>query len=330
MQRSIVFATWAAEEFGIIGSTEWCEQHADEISSSCVAYVNLDMAAMGTNFGAKASPLLSAAVLAAAGAVPQARAVAGEGGALPSALDAWKARTDDGVARVGLIDGGSDHEAFQFHLGVPSCQLGAGGSAGTSYHSNYDTIAWYRKVVGEDYEPALMVTRVCVDLVRRLADDPSPPLDPRALAPMIREALSAIDSPSPPSPASAGGGSPPRPAILPALEASIASLERAASAFADAAERADKDGAPRRTMATTVAQLERTWLSRSPGAPWRRHELIGTDPDAGYSPQALPLLRAALRSGDAAAISSAVEELRTSIDTVTHQLTHATTAPDNQ
>ena len=47
--RSIVFAAWAAEEYGIMGSTEWVEAHQRDLSQNCIAYLNLDMAAMGPN-----------------------------------------------------------------------------------------------------------------------------------------------------------------------------------------------------------------------------------------------------------------------------------------
>ena len=49
---------------------------------------------------------------------------------------------------------------------------------GVSYHSIYDNLAWYRAVVGEDYEPALMVTRMTNAVAARLAHDAVLPLDP--------------------------------------------------------------------------------------------------------------------------------------------------------
>ncbi|EEB97250.1 hypothetical protein MPER_03473, partial [Moniliophthora perniciosa FA553] len=64
--RTIVFASWDAEEYGLIGSTEWGEDFADFISKYVVAYLNVDVAASGSQFGAEASPLISHVVRHAA------------------------------------------------------------------------------------------------------------------------------------------------------------------------------------------------------------------------------------------------------------------------
>ena len=39
--RTIVIASWDAEEYGLIGSTEWGEDFADWIDEHVVAYLNL-------------------------------------------------------------------------------------------------------------------------------------------------------------------------------------------------------------------------------------------------------------------------------------------------
>ena len=53
--RTIIFGAWGAEEHGIIGSVEWCEANRDRLLRGGVAYLNLDMAAMGPRFGAASS-----------------------------------------------------------------------------------------------------------------------------------------------------------------------------------------------------------------------------------------------------------------------------------
>src|SRR5262249_45351998 len=75
--RSVVFANWAAEEFGIEGSTEWVEAHREALARSGVAYVNLDSAALGLAVGAAASPSLQSVILEAAAAIPQPHDAAG-------------------------------------------------------------------------------------------------------------------------------------------------------------------------------------------------------------------------------------------------------------
>ena len=49
-RRSLVFCSWGAEEYGLIGSYEWVEQHAKVLSQRAVAYLNVDIAVSGTLF----------------------------------------------------------------------------------------------------------------------------------------------------------------------------------------------------------------------------------------------------------------------------------------
>ncbi|MCB9844441.1 MAG: M28 family peptidase [Phycisphaeraceae bacterium] len=188
--RSLAFCAWGAEEWGIIGSSEWVEANADRLSTNAVAYLNLDMASMGPNFGASSAPSLKRLIAEVSRSVPQAREPH------KSVYDAWLARGADEIApdepRMGDLGGGSDHVAFWCYLSIPSAGLSAGGSRGTAYHSNYDTLAWYRKVVGEDYEPALMVARMAIGTASRLANAPLLPLDPSRYGPEFRKHLRAV------------------------------------------------------------------------------------------------------------------------------------------
>ena len=128
--RTVVFAAWGAEEFGIIGSTEWVEGHRDRLLRGAVAYVNLDMAAMGPTFGASCSPSLREAVLGATVRVAQARGAANE-----TVYDRLSGGGRN-EPQFGTLGGGSDHVSFNCHIGVASASFGSGGSEGNSYHSN--------------------------------------------------------------------------------------------------------------------------------------------------------------------------------------------------
>ncbi len=57
--RSILLASWDAEEYGIVGSTEWAEEYAHSLSKQTIAYINTDTGASGRQFRAQASPSLS-------------------------------------------------------------------------------------------------------------------------------------------------------------------------------------------------------------------------------------------------------------------------------
>ena len=57
--RTIVIASWDAEEYGLVGSTEMAEDYAGWIQKNVVAYLNVDVAAAGSGYYARASPTLA-------------------------------------------------------------------------------------------------------------------------------------------------------------------------------------------------------------------------------------------------------------------------------
>jgi N-acetylated-alpha-linked acidic dipeptidase len=153
-ERTIVFASWDAEEEGLIGSTEWGEEHEKDLARAA-AYFNLDVAVSGPNFGASAVPSLKGFVRDAARVVPSPK-----GGML---YDVWKEerlkqaerRPDVGQRRapnarvendvpVGDLGSGSDYSVFIQHLGIPSTDMTSSGSYGV-YHSAFDNFNWFKK-----------------------------------------------------------------------------------------------------------------------------------------------------------------------------------------
>jgi len=297
--RTIVFAAWGAEEPGIIGSVEWCEAHAKELREHAVAYVNLDMAAMGPNFGASAAPSLQRVIADAARVVAQAGGEPGE-----TVYDRWSARgAEDGLPPFGALGGGSDHVGFYCHLGVPSCGLGAGGADGTAYHTNYDTLRWYRQVVGDSYEPALMLARLTNALVARLATARLLPLDPARYAADLRANLAALRDR-----AAATGTT----ADLAGLAGAIEDLDKAAQAvrtgLGRTTGRLDDDTIA--AINTELMAVDRQWLDDGglPQRAWFRNLYAATDPDSGYAAWVLPGLRYCVEAGDAAGLAAAEQQ----------------------
>jgi len=41
-KRTIVYCLWDGEEPGLLGSTEWAEEHADELRTKAAVYINSD------------------------------------------------------------------------------------------------------------------------------------------------------------------------------------------------------------------------------------------------------------------------------------------------
>jgi N-acetylated-alpha-linked acidic dipeptidase len=302
-ERTLVFAAWGAEEFGIFGSTEWAEANRTRLQRNAVAYVNLDMASMGAEPGASGSPSLRDAFLAAAVRVPAARGAAGE--------TVYDRLTRDGTRPAGFGDlgGGSDHVAFNCHLGVPCVAIGAGGAPGTSYHSNYDTIAWYRAIVGADYEPALMVTRMTNAIVALVAQSP---VIPSSAARHGRDALRVLDA--------LRARSPEGPAV-----AAIDALRDRARRTAESGARLDAalvtagptlSPAARARVDAAIVELDRAWVDPAglEGRPWFRSLLAASDRDSGYAAVMLPLLAEAVDARDAARIRAAAERYQRVFD----------------
>ncbi|KAJ2971965.1 hypothetical protein NQ176_g7426 [Zarea fungicola] len=132
--RTIVFASWDGEEYGLVGSTEWVEEYLPWICDANVAYVNVDGGASGPEFHASAAPLLNQVLRDATTLVlsPN-QTVKGQ-----TIHDVW-----DG--RISTMGSGSDFTAFQDHAGVPCIDMGFKGndnSAVYHYHSNYDSFWW--------------------------------------------------------------------------------------------------------------------------------------------------------------------------------------------
>ena len=305
-ERTIIFAAWGAEEFGIIGSTEWVEGNTQKLIDHCVAYINLDMAAMGDDFSASASPVLRTAVTKALLSVPQS-------GAEDTTLrDTWANKP--GGPSFGDLGGGSDHVGFVCHVSVPSIRLGSGGAPGVSYHSNYDTLTWYRSTVGESYDPALMVTRATARVLAMLSDDPCPPYDWTT----VWDQLSQTSRAHMQAARSAG------------LDVDLAGLTQAEDRLKQVSielNRALASAGPlnatqREQLGRVMLQAERSWLDDAglPDRPWYRNLFISDDPVSGYAASVLPGLQAAYRSLDAEAFRSAVASLAIRVDLLADRL----------
>ena len=320
-RRSILFGAWGAEEQGVVGSTEWVEAHKEELSRSAVMYINLDMASMGPLFNASGTPTLKQLVLDASMVVPQARQPD------KSVFQDWSMRAkatgreaEPGVPRVGSMGGGSDHMGFYFHVGVPCMGMGGGGSRGTSYHSNYDNLHWYRKVVGEDYEPALMVTRVVSVTASRMANADLLPIDVAGYAQAMRDHLVEIKKKIDEAKLSVD---------LASLTLSLDEFETEARESRDAMTGWVGSGPSfdtlRQSLNAVIRSLERQWLTDEglPGRPWYRSVFMAPDEDAGYASWPLPELRRAVERRDTDAAADACIALSDRLKAIQGQLNWA-------
>jgi N-acetylated-alpha-linked acidic dipeptidase len=190
-KRTMIFCSWDGEEEGLMGSTEWAEQHESELGSS-PAYFNVDVAVSGQKFGASAVPSLKQFLRDVTKAVPSPKGgtvyeewqKADQPGA-PSMQSPAEAIGDTrrlppastkGDVTVGDLGSGSDYTAFQQHLGVPSTDISSTGPYGV-YHSVFDNFAWFKKFGDPDFVYEQQMARVFGLEALRMADTDVLPYD---------------------------------------------------------------------------------------------------------------------------------------------------------
>lgn len=131
--RTIVFASWDAEEYGLIGSTEWVEEYLPWLRDANVAYLNVDVGVSGPHFKVSAAPLLHDVLRKVTEIVPS-----------PNQTNSGQTVADTWDGKISTMGSGSDFTAFQDHAGIASLDMGFKGGAETAYqyHSNYDSFYW--------------------------------------------------------------------------------------------------------------------------------------------------------------------------------------------
>lgn len=279
-QRTIVIGSWDGEELNLFGSDEWAVQHEAELRSGCVAYMNTDEVAYGPQFGAYATPDLWGALRDAASAV---RAPDGR------MLDAyWKAQ--DPKQPVDMMGGGSDHEPFVYHEGLPGAGAGFGGPFGT-YHSAYDDPASLR-IFDPGMHRAAAAARYTSMVVLRLADASYPDLRLADLATQLANRVTAFSKEK--------GNDTRRAAVAAALSADAQAFVQAANALDARAEAAVESG----DAAAAAAQYARLRSAEDAffdgtAKTWQRSLLYSV---SGYASGTLPTLDDTLspKTGDAA------------------------------
>ena len=186
-RRTIILGSWDAEEYGLIGSTEWAEEIAPELREKAVAYLNLDAAVSGPNFGASSVPSLWKAIRAATVDVKDPKTG-------KSVYQQWQDRANEGrsegspksEARIGALGSGSDYTPFLQHLGIASTDMGFGGDYGV-YHSAYDSFHWMDQFGDPGFVYHVAAAQVWGTLALRLVEADGLPFDYTDYAKQIRE-----------------------------------------------------------------------------------------------------------------------------------------------
>jgi N-acetylated-alpha-linked acidic dipeptidase len=332
-KRTIVFASWDAEEWGLLGSTEWAEARGDELARKAVAYINSDSTGKGW-LGMAGSHSLQAFVNEVARDVPDPR---GSGG---SVLDAVRTRRIDqarteadkaavrrrAVLPIDALGSGSDYTVFLDHLTVASLNLGFGGEGGGGvYHSNYDTIAWYTKFSDGDLTHAAALSQVIGTALLRLADADVLPFEFGGTAGALTGYVEEIEKLA----AGTAGNLDFQP-----LRAALADLTRAAASYERALARLPRlEAAEHPAARARLAELNRVLYSterafrHSPGLPrreWFKHLAYAPGFYTGYGVKTLPGIREGIEQkqwGEARAfipiVAGAIERLTADVKQAT-------------
>ncbi|GEM11297.1 glutamate carboxypeptidase II [Rhodotorula toruloides] len=162
--RTILVAAWDAEEYGLIGSTEFGEDFAPWLKKNVVAYLNVDVSVSGPIFELNASPSFADLLRNVSAQVAD-----------PSR---------EGKTLADVWEDGDDEEDLTVEDGekklLPVAALGSGSVY--HYHSNYDSFHWQSTFGDPTYQRHIAVSNVLGLATIRLVDDLVLPINVTAYA----------------------------------------------------------------------------------------------------------------------------------------------------
>lgn len=333
-RRTVIVASWDGEEEGLIGSTEWVEQHMAELGHA-VAYFNVDVAASGPAFVSAAVPSLRRFVREIAAEVPSAT---GAG----SVLDMWIAQQSSAgisisetpsvmsgkgpsateanalgghtqatgeLPRFGDLGSGSDYSPFLDHAGVPATDVGSDGPFGV-YHSAYDNFDWYTRFIDPRFALIVQQSRIIGLEIMHMADADVVPEDELAYADAIRSYIDQARVR----------------AKLRGMNLDFSAALSAADAFLTAARATqDRQRDPRQNVAGVNEALIRAEHALVvpeglPQRPWYRQAIYAPGLDTGYAPEVLPGVNDAIDARNAARAAEQLAKLAAALQLATSSL----------
>uniref|UniRef100_UPI0037E87A47 aminopeptidase NAALADL1 n=1 Tax=Semicossyphus pulcher TaxID=241346 RepID=UPI0037E87A47 len=178
-RRSIIFGSWGAEEFGLIGSAEYAEQYITRLSERTIAYINVDIAVFANAYlRASGMPSLQNVIFTAA------KQVEAPGTNSLSVFDNWirySNRTttkNETIPKMGYLTGaGSDYAPFVHYLGITSIDMSytydrtkTKARIYPAYHTAYDTFDYASRFIDPGFVSHQAVARTAGNILIRLAD----------------------------------------------------------------------------------------------------------------------------------------------------------------
>ncbi|MDR3726912.1 MAG: M28 family metallopeptidase [Terracidiphilus sp.] len=316
-KRTMIFASWDAEEEGLIGSTEWVEQHG-QVLENAVAYFNMDVGVSGPEFNASAVPSLSQFLRELTRSVPSPLGA--------SVYRQWvisqatrgerkeDSTPDEDETHLGDLGSGSDFTAFFEHAGVPATNIGSEGPYGV-YHSVFDNYAWFTQNADPHFLYVQQMARVFGLEALRMADVDVLPYDYVTYA---RDIDSSIAAAKKKALSADGKSSSPGDPELASVD--FGPAQAAAARFIAAAEKVHRlQIAPSGDLDNLNLALRRTetaLLSDGglPNRPWYRHTIYAPGEFTGYAAVVIPGVNEAIDARDASRAAQQLAVLAQALD----------------
>ena len=304
-KRTLIFGSWDGEEEGLIGSTEWVEQHEAELRNS-PAYFNVDVAVSGPKFGASSVPSLKQFLRDIAREVPSPKGgtvyEAWQKASQPETPSATQSPTEaigdsrrtpaaqvKGDVPVGDLGSGSDYTAFLQHLGVPSSDISSSGPYGV-YHSVFDNFNWFKKFGDPDFVYEQEMARILGLEAVRMADADVLPYDYEEYG---KEVVAYLDAAHKRAETKFGAHS----IDFDAVDAAAHHFESAGAKIL-AKQRNPPQDASRLNQALLNAERALIVPQGLPHRSWFRHAIYAPGEYTGYAAVVIPGVNEALDKGD--------------------------------
>lgn len=340
-ERTVIYAVWDAEEPGLIGSTEWVEDHARTLDASAVVYLNSDGNSRGFVHAGGAHTLekFLNEVLRDVKDPETGQSVAKRLKArllIGNDKDLRKEAKERADLRLAPLGSGSDYTPFLQHLGIASINLGFGGEGpGGSYHTLYDTFEHYTRFRDPGLVYGVALAEVNGRATLRLANAQVLPFEFTALADSIGKYVEelekladdmreeterqnamiedgtyelALDPTKPPWPPQA------KPRVphfnFAPLENASERLQRSANAYDEVRGQALALNARARTRIDQGLYTSERLLTRAqglPGRPWYRHHVYAPGFYTGYGVKTIPGVREAIEEREYEQVEQQIE-----------------------
>ncbi len=316
-KRTMIFGSWDGEEEGLIGSTEWGEEHEKDLLNA-VAYFNMDVAVSGPKFSASSVPSLKQFLrdVAAAVASPKGGTVYEqwlkasqnhEGGPQQDVIGGayHPPAAPEANASVGDLGSGSDYTVFLQHLGVPAADIGSGGPYGV-YHSAFDNFNWFKKFADPDFVYEQQMARVFGLEAIRMADADVLPYDYQQYGKEIATYLSAARKKSQ-SEFSAEAPD------FTAAEKAVRNLQQAGAKILRKQNNLPED-AGKLNQALLAAERALLLPDGLPNRPWYHHAIYAPGQYTGYAAVVIPGINEAIDKHDLARTRAQIEALAAALN----------------